>query len=517
MRKTRKNVKPGQKLINGLWLHKDGVYRYRFMHRGKLFTGTTGEREPKKAEIFVRALEIYLDQVDAGLIEPAPEVAPAPSPMTLGGLVSLWEATKCNRSKSHRQTTVGSIRNHFPLLLGTPVESITTQEINVAMKVYMATKGVNPGRGGKPCLRDHCARGANKVLRRLRDVIRFGLNEKHVASIRCQFEYLKEEEVQKHTLPMRWVEKFFGLIDRAKNSHLGMAVRLMLWLGLREDEALHMHWEGINWDRNACYPGQTKTTDGQGVAMPPELKDYLWTHPNRMACGLLLPSSRTSNADQEQVYRSGLTSHVIEAASWKIEFDELGPGDIQKLFSRIDEQPDANLRTLTRLMLYFGLPESWCRSIRWDDLDLDAGTYAWPTEGDQTFVVPVPGELLEWLRALPGAKDSDRVISSSMGRHKKADDELRYGMATRAIAKAWKSLKLPYLTPHRLRASFATIHASELGTHIAVIQQLMRHKHITTTQKYIAIHDTVKQEAQKGWSRELQHRQRPGGAPEGDL
>ncbi len=153
-------------------------------------------------------------------------------------------------------------------------------------------------------------------------------------------------------------------------------------------------------------------------------------------------------------------------------------------------------------MLYLGLPESWGRSIRWSDLDLEAGTYAWPTEDDQAQAVPVPGELLEWLRALPGVKDSGRVISSSMGRHKKADDEFRYGMATRTIAKAWKSLNLPYLTPHRLRASFATIHATELGTHIAVIQQLMRHKHITTTQKYISVHDTLRQEAQMGWSRD---------------
>lgn len=383
--------------------------------------------------------------------------------------------------------------------------------------MYLNTKGINPGRGGKPCVRDHSARGANKVLQRLRDVVRFGVEGKHVASINLRFEKVKEEEVQKHTLPLRWVDKFFELVDRAKNPHLGMAARLMLWLGLREDEALHMHWEGIHWDRNACFPGQTKTTDGEGVAMPPELKDYLWSHPKRMACGLLLPSSRTSKGGQEQGYRSGLTSLIIEAASWKVVFDNLGTSDTQKLFNLIDEQPDINLRTLTRLMLYLGLPESWGRSIRWDDLDLDGGTYAWPTEDDQSRVIPVPVELLEWLRALPGPKDAGRVISSSMGRHKKADDEFRYGMATRAIAKAWKALHLPYLTPHRLRASFATIHATELGTHIAVIQKLMRHKHIATTQKYIQVHDTAKQEAQKGWSRDQRSFERSGRANGDDL
>jgi integrase len=127
-------------------------------------------------------------------------------------------------------------------------------------------------------------------------------------------------------------------------------------------------------------------------------------------------------------------------------------------------------------------------------------------------MIPVPIELLEWLRALPDPKDTGRVISSSMGRHKKADDEFRYGMATKAISTAWKALSLPNLTPHRLRASFATIHATEMGTHISVIQQLLRHKHITTTQKYICVHDTVKQEAQKGWSREQRPIEKPGNA-----
>jgi hypothetical protein len=512
MRKKQRNTKPGQKVIDGLWLHPDGEYRYRVMESRVLHTGKTGKRNEKEAKEFVEELRafLFLEARGHAQTQSVPEVPPPPPPKkTHGELVDLWEATKCNRSKSHRQTTVGSIRNHFPELLNTPVESITTLQVNKAMEVYMATKGVNPGRGGTPCLRDHTARGANKVLKRLRDVVRFGVAGKHVASFQFEINYLKAEEVLKHTLPLRWVDKFFSLIDRAKNPHLGMAARLMLWLGLREDEALHMYWEGINWERNTCFPGQTKTSDGKGVAMPPELKDYLWKHPDRMACGLLLPSARASRSGQEQAYQSGVTSLVVEAASWKVVFDDLGPADMQKLFNLVDQHPDINLRTLTRLMLYFGLPESWGRSIHWNDLDLDAGTYAWPIEGDQTRMVPVPIELLEWLRALPGSKDTGRVISSSMGRHKKADDDYRYGMATKAISNAWKTLSLPYLTPHRLRHSFGTIHAVELGTHIFVIQQLLRHKHVTTTQKYICVHDTVKQEAQKGWSREQRPSEKP--------
>lgn len=137
MRKNRKNIKPGQKLIDGLYLHEDGEYRYRFMRDGKLYTGRTGTCDLEEAQGFLAQLKAYLKQVSRGFIQPQAAAVPAVAlpPMTLGELVSLWESTKCNRSKSHRQTTAGSIRNHFPTLLNTPVESITTEEVNKAINL----------------------------------------------------------------------------------------------------------------------------------------------------------------------------------------------------------------------------------------------------------------------------------------------------------------------------------------------------------------------------------------------
>ena len=218
MGRKQRNVKAGQKIVSGLWLHEDGEYRYRFMRRGRLYTGNTECSDPKGAREYLADLKTFLRQEERGQVSPQPPTPPAPPPpITLRELVALWEATKCNRSKSHLQTTTGAIRNHFPGLLDTPVVSITTLQVNQAMATYMTTKGVNPGRGGTHSLREHTARGANKVLERFRDVIRFGVAEKVVASFQFNIEFLKEEEVQKHVLPLRWVDKFFSLIDRAKN------------------------------------------------------------------------------------------------------------------------------------------------------------------------------------------------------------------------------------------------------------------------------------------------------------
>lgn len=499
MRKNRK-IKPGQKLINGLQLHADGEYRYRFMRRGKLYTGTAHTGDLEEAEGFVAELKAYLRQVERGWIMPEKTPDPPPTPITLGELVDKWEATKINRSKSHRQTMAGSIRNHFKGLLGTPMKDITDVEVNTAINVYLNTKGVNPGRGGTSCLRDHTANGANRVMERLRCLASWALKGELITKVPFKIERLKPDDDTKHTLPMRFMSKFFELVDRAKNPHLGLAARLMLWTGLREAEAIQVSWPGIHWDRNLIFPDVTKTGDKQGVAMPPELREYLLQHPHRKATGLLLPSARGSKDGEEVCYRPGVTSLIIEAASWKIAFDELVEGDVQRIFSMADSKGDRDLSTLVRLILYFGVPESFGRSIRWEELDLDQGTYRWPVEDDHSRTVPIPEGLSRWLKSLPGEKQTGRVVSASMGRHR-GNGKFRYGAATKAIAKVWKELRLVRLTPHRLRASFATIHAYELDTHITIIQQMMRHQDISTTLKYIAVQDGARQGAQAAWPR----------------
>ena len=499
MRRRQSNIKPGQKVIDGLWLHDDKDWRYRFMRKGRLYTGNTKCSDLKKARDFLADLKAFLRQEERGQVSPQPPTPPTPPPpTTLRELVELWEKTKANRSKSHLQTTAGSIKNHFGGLMDTPVETITTLAVNEALYTYTHSKGLNPGRGGKPCLRDHTARGANKLLERLRDVVRFGIKEGKVKEIHFQFERLQEEVVQKHTLRLRLTAKFFELVDRAKNPHLGMLVRLMVWMGFRESDALHLSWHGVNFETNQCLPDQSKTSDVKGGVMPPELRNYLWHHPSRKSAGLLFPSLRGSTEEREATYRPGFTAHVVQAASWKLAFDEMGTQDTTKLFSVIDAHPDCDVHTLARLILFFGLPESEARAIEWKDLDLSVGTYAMPVEGGECNVVPIHIELLNYLRSLPTTEISGRVISAPMGRHK-GNGQFAAGVTTRVIADAWKTLEFYRLTPHRLRASFASIHAKELKTHIAIIQQMMRHQSITTTMTYINIDAEDLLEAQAAW------------------
>jgi len=500
-----KNRNPGhvRALNRGLLLHEDGEYRYRFMFKGKLFTGNTHLREEKDAREWVKDLRDHVRLLMRGRIsmppEPNPELASAPKKMTLGALIDLWELTKtpiC--AKSHVQPTVNSLRTHFAELLKFPVMEMTVTEVNAAVGTYLSTKGWNCGRGGAPAPRNHTARGARALLKRLRDVMSFGLKMKVLTDLPFELEYPKPEEVQRHTLTFDLMAKFLGIVDRARNPHLGMAVRLMLWLGLREEEALNMSWEGVRWDQNQCFPDVTKMSDGQGAAMPLDLKEFLESHPDRKASGLMLPSRLRSDGKGADPYRPGFTSGIIEFGFCKVVWDGLADLDKRRLLAKIDLHPDSNLRLLVRMMLLLGLTESGARAIRWKKVNMEDKVIHTESPGGEVTLEPIPGWLYEVLDKVPVEQRKGRIVSAAMGRHK-GNGLFKYGEATRLLVMEWKGLNLPRLTPHRLRASFATIHALEIKTEIAVVSKMMRHADISTTMRYVNVNRKAVQDAQNNW------------------
>lgn len=58
------------------------------------------------------------------------------------------------------------------------------------------------------------------------------------------------------------------------------------------------------------------------------------------------------------------------------------------------------------------------------------------------------------------------------------------GYTRRIVAEAGVEIGKPGLTPHRLRASCATIHAAQ-GVNAFQIRDLLRHEQISTSQRYV--------------------------------
>ena len=136
-------------------------------------------------------------------------------------------------------------------------------------------------------------------------------------------------------------------------------------------------------------------------------------------------------------------------------------------------------RMVLRLQVGMGLRPSEARRARWEWLDWERGTYSpGNTKGGDVVARPVPDWLLDYLR--PHAKPSGWMVPTKHGVPVGAT------MLGRIVEGACKALGIPRLTPHRLRATYATW-LSEEGVPIQDIREVLEHKDINTTAGYLGI------------------------------
>jgi integrase len=93
------------------------------------------------------------------------------------------------------------------------------------------------------------------------------------------------------------------------------------------------------------------------------------------------------------------------------------------------------------------------------------------------------------LKPLKGKNDEGWMFPSKDG------EPHRTGFSRKPIDRAGKKVGLVELTPHRLRATFATMHV-EAGTALPKVQKMLGHSDITTTMRYVEDSTTGLREAQ---------------------
>ncbi|MFZ4513349.1 MAG: tyrosine-type recombinase/integrase [Geothrix sp.] len=151
--------------------------------------------------------------------------------------------------------------------------------------------------------------------------------------------------------------------------------------------------------------------------------------------------------------------------------------DLIPFLQKVDALGNEHQQVAVRAMLLMGLRESEALRLRWDGFTGDWDFYA-PAraKNGKAQPVPVPAEVLRVVRALP--QKSEWVLPGRAGSlHLK-------GYTRKVVAEAGAEIGKPGLTPHRLRASCATIHAA-MGVNAFQIRDLLRHERIATSQKYV--------------------------------
>ena len=168
--------------------------------------------------------------------------------------------------------------------------------------------------------------------------------------------------------------------------------------------------------------------------------------------------------------------------------DTLNARDVQGLIESVDGQTPMDLRDRVILELLYaaGLRVSELVGARLEELDLKKGVLRVTGKGNKMRLVPVGSAAREAIERylevgrpkLVGKKTGSHVILSRFGKSL-TTERIRQVLKERAAAAGLD--KKVY--PHLLRHSFAT-HLLENGADLRVIQELLGHADISTTQIY---------------------------------
>ncbi len=130
---------------------------------------------------------------------------------------------------------------------------------------------------------------------------------------RCPFKLkiIKEAEVRRSYVPKELIPAFLAEVDRTGKVPISIAVRAMIYMGLREAEALNMRWNWFNPDLSTYTPSLTKGKEAWDLPVHPDLQERLKALPNRV--GLVLP--RLDEKGEVRPHAQGFTKKAIRRAS----------------------------------------------------------------------------------------------------------------------------------------------------------------------------------------------------------
>ena len=162
--------------------------------------------------------------------------------------------------------------------------------------------------------------------------------------------------------------------------------------------------------------------------------------------------------------------------------------DVEKLLGLPDVNDCYGLRDRSVLELLYsaGLRASECTTLRLSDVSMAQGFVRVLGKGGKTRIVPFGGHARDWVT---------RYLSQSRGKllGRRASDWLFLAKGGRRLSRVtlWHIVKSystraglgKKVSPHTLRHSFAT-HLLEGGADLRVVQELLGHASITTTQIY---------------------------------
>jgi len=252
---------------------RSGEWQYDFIFKGRRHTGTTGHRNPKSTKL----AQEFLNDMKAKLREEErlEKLGHRKDPDILTeDLFKEW-------CQNHQGPNLSRVSRDWHLHILPVLGKVKAMEVTTGLTESIRTKYLSePSKRnahfGKATGKPRSNRTANKLMTHLRLV--FGWAFKTDRIPRMPFKKLAElktqDPVRTFLMPDQ-VDQFLERLDATSNLHLRVAVRAMLWLALREDEALHLRWAGFNADFSIYQTWDTKTGTNVPLPVPVPLRELM--------------------------------------------------------------------------------------------------------------------------------------------------------------------------------------------------------------------------------------------------
>ncbi len=244
------------------------VYYMKFKYKNQTIHESTGCEHKATAEQVLKRKREDLALQAAGLIS-------AIDTPTLGDALNSWCTAQENvMVPAHIGNVRAALQLHFKNLLPLRLNEITTSVVESARAEYMRSKGRGrrPGQGEWEL--SHTAGGANKIVQHLSSIIGWAISQGWIEKRPFDLKPLKAQERTKAVVWPEQVGPFLNAADEGRHEHSATVIRMMIGLGLREEEALGARWEWLDQRRKVYIVGASKNRKIREIPLP----DWLFEH-----------------------------------------------------------------------------------------------------------------------------------------------------------------------------------------------------------------------------------------------
>lgn len=335
---------PSTNVKNGLyWSDSTKTWHYEFRLANKKRNGDTDHPVRSMAVEFLADLKRELRRDQAGL-PPKPK-----ADATLDAVLQAWELAEAGTlTEKHILDRAYFMRRHLADFLNLPVDKLTTARLDEARAAYLAGTWTNDT--WTTCKgHQHTQGGWNHIRRHLVGLVNWGISRGMVRAMPFTGKPIKTQQAVRSIIWPEEVADFLEDVRIYTTSHdLRTAIRLMVQLGLREDEALNAKWEYVLARIQTYRVGETKNRKTRDVPMPDGLVEYLRATHGQATVGLILAWEDEKGVRHPHEER--FTAKALARVARVRQLPSLSPHSLRATFATAHWEAGTELAKLTAML-----------------------------------------------------------------------------------------------------------------------------------------------------------------------